>query len=117
MLCVCDMCVLSLLLQTVVGSVDPSDAVLCVRLAASNGRANGGLCGCLGSPSPPVDPRSPFGAADLTPATARGKTNTLSSLENTRSEMLRTSPFLSFNIIYLCITVFFLLCFSCLIGG
>lgn len=67
-------CVLSLSVQTVVGSVDPSDATLCDRLAASNGRANGGLCGSVGSYSTSVDPGSPDGAADLTPATARGKT-------------------------------------------
>lgn len=71
--CVCDMCVLSLLVQTVVGSVDSSHADLCVRLAASYGRANGGLCGSVGSYSAPVDPGSPVGATDLTPATARGK--------------------------------------------
>lgn len=76
-ICVGDMVVLSLLLQTVVGGVDPSDAVLCVRLAASYGRANGGLCGSVGSSSPPVDPGSPVRAADLTPATARSKAHTL----------------------------------------
>lgn len=68
--------VLFLLVQTVVGSVDPSDAALCVRLAASYGHADGRLCGSMGSSSPPVDAGSPVGAADFTPATARGKTQT-----------------------------------------
>ncbi len=77
--CVCDMGFLSLLVQTVVGSVDPSDAVLCVRLAASYGGANGGLCGSVGSTSPPVDPGSSVGTADLTPAAARSKTHTLNA--------------------------------------
>lgn len=57
------------------GSVDSSDAFVCVRLAASFGGANGGLCRSMGSTSPFVDPGSPVGAADLTPATARGMTN------------------------------------------
>lgn len=70
------MCDVSLFVQSAVGSVDPSHAVLCVRLAASYGRANGGLCGSMGSPPPPVDPGSPNGAAGFTPAAARGKTQT-----------------------------------------
>lgn len=58
------------------GSLDPSDAVLCVRVAASDSRANGGLCGSVGSSSPPVAPGSHFRATDIAPATARGKTCT-----------------------------------------
>jgi len=69
------MCVLSLSVQTVVGSVDSSDAALCDRLAASYRGANGGLRGSVGPSSPPVDPGIPDGAVDLTPATARGKTH------------------------------------------
>lgn len=57
------------------GGVDPSDAVLCVRLAATYGRVNGGLRGSVGSSSPPVDPGSPVGAAHFAAATARGKTH------------------------------------------
>lgn len=69
---VCDF--LSFLLKSVVGSVDSSDAFLCVRLAASHGGANGGLCRSVVSTSPPVDLGSLVGAADITPATARGTT-------------------------------------------
>lgn len=57
------------------GSVDPSDAGLCVRLAAPYGRVNGGLRGSVGSSSSPVDPGSPVGAAHFTTTTARGKTS------------------------------------------
>lgn len=57
------------------GSVDSSDADLRVRLAASYGRAHGGLCRSVGSSSPPVDPGSPAGADDLTPITARGESH------------------------------------------
>lgn len=64
-----------MLVQTSVGSVDPSDAILCVRLAATYGSVNGGLRGNVGSSSPPVDPESPVGAARFTAATARGKTH------------------------------------------
>lgn len=66
------------MVQTVMGGVDPCDAVFCVRLAASNGRANGGLCGLVGSSSAALDPGSPVRAADITPSAARGKTNMLS---------------------------------------
>lgn len=55
------------------GSVGPRDAALCNSLAASYSGANGGLRGNVGSYSPPVDPGSPDGAADLTPTTTRGK--------------------------------------------
>lgn len=65
--------VLVLFNQAAVGSVDPSDALLCVRLAASHGGAHGGLCGGVGSSSACVDTGSLVGAAALTPATARGK--------------------------------------------
>lgn len=74
--CVCDMCDVSLFVQGAVGSVDPSHAVLCVRLAASYCWANGGLCGSMGPYSPPVDPGSSTGAAGFTPVAARGKTDT-----------------------------------------
>lgn len=70
------MLVLSVFVQTVVGSVDPSDATLCVKLAASYSSADGGLCGSVGSSSPDMDPGTPDGAADLTSATARGMTHT-----------------------------------------
>lgn len=65
----------SCLFQSVVGSVDSSDAFVCVRLAASFCGANGGLCRSMGSTPPLVDPGSPVGAAHLTPATARGMTS------------------------------------------
>lgn len=80
---VCVSNMLSLWVQNFVGSVDNSDAVLCVKLAASYGRANGGLCGSVGSSTPFVDPGSLVGAADLTPATTRGKSHTLSPLKDT----------------------------------
>lgn len=57
--------------------MDSSDAMLCVRLAASNGWANGGLCGNVGSSSPHLDPGSSVGAACLTSITARGMSNIL----------------------------------------
>lgn len=56
------------------GGVDPSDAGVCVGLAASCGRANGGLYRTLVSSGPPVAAGSPAGAACFTSATARGKT-------------------------------------------
>jgi len=59
------------------GGVAPRDAVQCVRLAASDSRPNGGLCGNVGSSSAPVDPGPSAGAADRTTTTARGKTRTL----------------------------------------
>lgn len=61
------------MVQTPVGSVDPSDAILCVKLAATYGSVNGGLHGSVGSSSPPVDPGSSAGATHFTAATARGK--------------------------------------------
>lgn len=74
--CVCKMRVV-FVFQTLMGSVDPSDADLRVRLAASYGRADGGLCRTVGSSFAPVDTGSPVGAADLTQITARGKSHTL----------------------------------------
>ena len=74
--CVCDMYDVFLFDQSAVGSVDTSHAVLCVRLAASYGWANGGLCGSMGSSPPAMDPGSPTGAAGFTPVAARGKTDT-----------------------------------------
>lgn len=59
------------------GGVDPCDAVFCVRLAASNGRTAGGLCGNVGSSFARVDPGSLVGADYLTPTTARGKKHAL----------------------------------------
>lgn len=67
-----------LFIQTVMGGVDPSDALLCVQLAASTSWANGGLFGFVGPSSPPMDPGSAAGADDLTPTAARGKTKTVS---------------------------------------
>lgn len=55
------------------GGVDSSHAILCVRLAASNGWANGGLCGNVGPSFACMDPGSLDGADYLTPTTARGK--------------------------------------------
>lgn len=63
--------------KTAVGSLDPSDAVMCHQLAASYGRTNGGLLGNLGPAAPLLDPRSLVGAADFTPATKRGTTHSL----------------------------------------
>lgn len=57
------------------GSVDPSDEGLCVKLAAPYGWVNGGLHGSVGSSSPPVDPGSPVGAAHFTATSAGGKTS------------------------------------------
>lgn len=57
------------------GGVDPSDAVLCVKLAASIGWANGGLFGSVGPSSTSLDPGSLAGADDLTPPATGGKTN------------------------------------------
>lgn len=74
--CVCKMRVV-FVFQTLMGSVDPSDADLRVKLAASYGRADGGLCRSVGSSFAPVDTGSPVGAADLTQITARGKSHTL----------------------------------------
>lgn len=69
-------CDVSLFVQSAVGSVDPSHAVLCVRLATSYGWANGGLCGNMGSSPPLMDSGSRAGAAGFTPVAARGKTDT-----------------------------------------
>lgn len=66
---------LSLLLQTPVGSVDSSDAVLRVSLAASYDGIYGGLCGNVGPSSTPLDLGLPVGAAHFTKITARGKTH------------------------------------------
>lgn len=70
-----EMCVVSFLRQTIMGSVDPSDATLCVKLAASYRWANGGLCRNVGTSSAVMDHGSHVGAADFTPTTARGKSN------------------------------------------
>lgn len=63
--------------KTAVGSLDPSDAVVCHQLAASYGGTNGGLLGNLGTAAPLLDPRSLVGAADFTPATKRGTTHSV----------------------------------------
>lgn len=65
------------------GSLDPSDAVVCHQLAASYGGTNGGLLGNLGTAAPLLDPRSLVGAADFTPATKRGTTHSLQTLKFT----------------------------------
>lgn len=65
------------------GSLDPSDAVVCDQLAASYGGTNGGLLGNLGTAAPLLDPRSLVGAADFTPATKRGTTHSLQTLKFT----------------------------------
>lgn len=59
------------------GSLDPSDAVVCLQLAASYGGTNGGLRGNLGTSAPLVDAGSPAGAARFTAATKRGTTHSL----------------------------------------
>lgn len=59
------------------GSLDPSDAVVCHQLAASYGGTNGGLLGNLVTAAPLLDARSLVGAADFTPATKRGTTHSL----------------------------------------
>lgn len=59
------------------GSVDPCDAYVCVRVAAPYGWTDGGLCDVVGSSSASVDPGSPTGTADLTPPAARGKAHKL----------------------------------------
>lgn len=64
------------------GGVAPSDAVFCVRLAASNGRTAGGLCGNVGSYFARVDPGSLVGADYLTPTAARGKTHALTQRQS-----------------------------------
>lgn len=69
--------------KTAVGSLDPSDAVVCHQLAASYGGTNGGLLGNLGTAAPLLDPRSLVGAADFTPATKRGTTHSLQTLKST----------------------------------
>lgn len=60
--------------QTSVGSLDTSDAVVCVMLAAPNGGTYGRLCGSMGSSPPPLDHRLPVGAASVTTSSERGKT-------------------------------------------
>lgn len=64
-------------LKTAVGSLDPSDAVVCHQLAASYGGTNGGLLGNLVTAAPLLDARSLVRAADFTPATKRGTTHSL----------------------------------------
>lgn len=102
--------------QSVVGSVDSSDAFMCVRLAAPSGGANGGLYRNMGSTSPIVDPGSPVGAAHLIPATARGMTyipiNLVKCLENS---MILS---ISYNsCAFYILQHIFISCFSVLIGG
>lgn len=77
------MCPVPLKKKTAVGSLDPSDAVMCHQLAASYGGTNGGLLGNLGTAAPLLDPRSPVGAADFAPATKRGMTRLLQTLKET----------------------------------
>lgn len=61
--------------QTSVGSLDPSDADVCVMLAAPYGGTHGRLCGSMGSSPPPLDHRLPVGAASFTTSSERGKTH------------------------------------------
>lgn len=67
--------VLPVSVQTSMGSLDPSNAVVCVMLAAPYGGTNGRLCGSMGSSPPSLDHRLPVGAASFTTSSERGKTH------------------------------------------
>lgn len=105
---------LYLVVQAPVGSVDPSHAVLCVRLAASYGRIDGGLCGGVGSLSPHVDTGSLVGAAHFTTATTRGKAHLISCKDGSNGLECFTFTFPLFPSKTQAIFIPFI---SCLVGG
>lgn len=55
------------------GSVGPSDADLCIKLAATQCWANGGLYWSVGSTPSSVDSGLSGGTIDFTPPAERGK--------------------------------------------
>lgn len=65
----------SLLVQTSVGSLDPSDAFVCVMLAAPYCETHGGMCRNMGSSPPPMDHWLLVGAASFATSSERGETH------------------------------------------